>query len=406
MPSVGSEGYSSVLRIPWARGVFAAALLGRFAFALIPLSAVFTFHERTGSFSTAGLAIAAYGLTTITLPFKARLVDRHGQFRALLPLAALSALCIGGAASITGSTDFPVLLSIALFVTGGAAVPPLGPAMRSNWRAMTADSPDRKQAAYALDSTCEEVLFLAGPLTVGILITVLPAWVGLAGAAVVLVAGTSAMIAAEPIRRGTWEVHDTAPPHRRIRTVTARPIPGLFAVLVAISALAAGVSIVYISVAELATAQSHPSAAGYIESGMVAASVVGGLIWGKLNLATSSRPVQLGSLSAVLAVAVSGTAALADTLWGVAAGLFVAGLAVAPLFITAYLAADELAPESRRSEASSWVNTAYNLGAAFGAAGAGLLVDRVGGQSGLVLSAAILAVGVLALTLLSTPGRW
>lgn len=395
MASVESEGYTSVLRIPWARTVFATALLGRFAFALIPLSAVFTFQERTGSFATAGLAIAAYGLTTITLPLKARLVDRYGQYRVLLPLAWLSAVCIGGAAVITTSSAVPVLFPIALFAAGGSAVPPLGPAMRSNWRAMTSDSAARKQAAYSLDSTCEEALFLAGPLTVGIMITVLPAWVGLAAAALLLVLGTSVMVCTAPVRDHRWEVRAGGMPDRRQHSITVVRIPGLTMILIAMFALASGVSIVYISVAELATVQGHRSAAGYIESGMVMASVVGGLIWGKLNLAAVPRTVQLAGLLTLLATAILGTATLADTLWGVAAGLSVAGLAIAPTFVTAYLASDDVVADSRQAEAGSWVNTAYNLGAASGAAGAGVLVDSQGGQSGLLLSAAVLTLGVI-----------
>ena len=395
MASIDSEGYSSILRIPWARTVFASALLGRFAFAVIPLSAVFAFHERTGSFATAGLAIAAYGLTTFTLPAKARLVDRYGQFRVLLPLAVIAAVCIGGAGVIAAFSTVSAALPIALFAAGGAAVPPLGPAMRSNWRAMTADSSARKQAAYALDSTCEEVLFLAGPLTVGLMITALPAWIGLAGAATILVLGTSAMVCTLPIREGRWAVRDAGVHVRRKHTVSVVRIPRLSVVLIAMFALAAGVSIVYLSVAELATAGGNRGAAGYIESAMVAASVVGGLIWGKLNLAAIARPIQLGGLLALLAAAILVTAALADTLWAVGVGVSVAGLAIAPAFVTAYLATDDLAPDNREAEASSWVNTAYNLGAASGAAVAGVLVSSAGGRAGLLLSAGVLAVGVI-----------
>ncbi|MGV8872107.1 MAG: MFS transporter [Rhodococcus sp. (in: high G+C Gram-positive bacteria)] len=392
-----SESYSSVLRIPWARAVFTAALLGRFAFALIPLSAVFTFQERTGSFATAGLAIAAYGLTTVTLPAKARLVDRYGQLRILLPLAALSGVCIGSAAVLTGFSTAPALVPIALFVIGGAVVPPLGPAMRSNWRAMTLDSPARKQTAYALDSTCEEVLFLAGPLTVGILIAAVPAWVALVGAAVLLIVGTSTMVGMEPIRLRRWDVREAASREHRASAGTVMRTTGLPIVLITMFALAGGVSIVYIALAELATAQGNPSLAGYIESAMVAASVVGGLIWGKLNLASTSRTLHLGTLLSLMAAAVLSTAVLADTLWAVAAGLSIAGLALAPTFITAYLAADDVAPRARQGEAGSWVNTAYNLGAAFGAATAGVLVDARGGQSGLLLSASVLSAGVVVL---------
>ncbi|HEY6798930.1 MAG TPA: hypothetical protein VI248_29975, partial [Kineosporiaceae bacterium] len=75
MRTTGEGSYSAVLRLQHSRRIFAAALLGRAAFALIPLSSVFAIQERTGSFAVAGGAVAAYGLTTVTLPLKSRLID-------------------------------------------------------------------------------------------------------------------------------------------------------------------------------------------------------------------------------------------------------------------------------------------------------------------------------------------
>jgi predicted MFS family arabinose efflux permease len=51
-----------------------------------------------------------------------------------------------------------------------------------------------------------------------------------------------------------------------------------------------------------------------------------------------------------------------------------AGVLVAPTLTTAYLLADETATEENRTRAGTWVNTAFNLGDAAGAAGAGLVV--------------------------------
>jgi predicted MFS family arabinose efflux permease len=54
-----------------------------------------------------------------------------------------------------------------------------------------------------------------------------------------------------------------------------------------------------------------------------------------------------------------------------------AGVAVAPLFVVSYLASDDVTPAQQRTQASTWINTANNLGSSAGASIAGL-GDRPG----------------------------
>jgi predicted MFS family arabinose efflux permease len=70
----------------------------------------------------------------------------------------------------------------------------------------------------------------------------------------------------------------------------------------------------------------------------------------------------------------------------------VMGLAIAPLFVVSYLAADELAPEHQQTEASTWVNTANNIGSAAGASVAGLLIDRASISVGFAAGGVILGL--------------
>ena len=71
------------------------------------------------------------------------------------------------------------------------------------------------------------------------------------------------------------------------------------------------------------------------------------------------------------------------------------GLFLAPALVTGYLLADELSPASARTEASSWINTASNAGAAIGAALAGVLVDNVNTTAAFVAGAAAACLCVL-----------
>ncbi len=51
-------------------------------------------------------------------------------------------------------------------------------------------------------------------------------------------------------------------------------------------------------------------------------------------------------------------------------------MAAVPVFVVSYLASDKLVPEHQSTEASTWVNTANNLGAAAGSTTAAFLVAQ------------------------------
>jgi hypothetical protein len=190
--AAGDWSYRQLLALPHAFRVFSAALVGRLAYALLPLSTLFTIQESTGSFAAAGVAIAVFGVMSVTLPVKSRLVDRRGQRRVLTPLALVSGAALLGVSllSMSGRGLSPVL-AIGLIGVAGLAAPPLGPAMRSTWRRLTDGSEGAKVRAYALDATCEETLYLAGPLLVGLAITIWPAYVSLFVASGALIFGHS-----------------------------------------------------------------------------------------------------------------------------------------------------------------------------------------------------------------------
>ncbi|WP_203589769.1 MFS transporter [Streptomyces sp. SID13031] len=192
MPGTTRAGsYRDVLLLPHALRTFVPALVGRLSYGLLPLSALFTVHQSTNSFATAGAAVAAFGLASLSMPLKARLVDRFSQRRVLPPLALLCAL--GLALTASARTTNATLLVLLVGITGLFA-PPLGPPMRATWRLLTEGS-DLKQRAYALDAICEESLYLGGPLIAGLLISFWSAPVALNCAAVLMVGGTLGGIA-------------------------------------------------------------------------------------------------------------------------------------------------------------------------------------------------------------------
>jgi hypothetical protein len=229
--------YRAVLALPYAAPTFGAALVGRLSYGLLPLSVLFTVQHSTGSFATAGGVVAVFGMTSILLPLKSRLVDRHGQVSVLAPLAVLCAGALTTMAFLAWSDSAPAVAYLALGIVAGLGAPPLGPAMRSTWRTIT-DSSNLKQRAYSLDSVCEESLYLIGPLLVGVILSVASPPAGLLAAACLMLVGTLAMVWMPPARQIRC-AGSTAPLRFDLGPLAA---PGFWPVVVAILATAVGLN--------------------------------------------------------------------------------------------------------------------------------------------------------------------
>jgi predicted MFS family arabinose efflux permease len=168
---------------------------------------------------------------------------------------------------------------------------------------------------------------------------------------------------------------------------------GFLTVLVAILAVGLGLGAVDIGVAARAQHEATASAAGYLLAALSLGSVVGGLAWG--HRTHRRRPsTHIAALLSVLAVGVV-VAAWAPNLVVLGIALAFTGLALAPAFVVAYVATDNLVPETGRTEATTWVNTANNIGSAAGAAAAGAVVDQMGASTSFLAAALVLVSAVL-----------
>ncbi|MCU7725499.1 MFS transporter [Actinoplanes sp. KI2] len=415
---VAAGSYRAVLSLPHALRTFVPALGGRLAYGLLPLATLFTVQQATGSYAAAGLSLALFGLASIFLPAKARLADAHGPGRVLPWLALTCSLALVGAAVTRWPVPFVAL--------AGLAAPPLGPAMRSAWRSLTAGT-SFKERAYALDAIAEETLYLVGPLLAGLLIAVAPARWCLLATAALLLTGTIGMVLSAPGSRSDAVT--------RTRLLDPGPLRsrGLLGVLAVLLVVGAGTSVAYTGLAAVAQSQGRPGAAGLLEAAVGAGSVLGGLLW-SCRHHSRSRSQHFAGLLVLLAAGLLAASAASAALTGsadwagsddsaglagltglaglagwagwagsagpslLALGLImgVAGLAIAPLYVVAYLAADDLAPPGRQTEAGTWVNVSSNAGNALGAATAGLVIDHLGPSAAFLIAGATLAAVALA----------
>ncbi len=379
-------GYRAVLGAPHAGCTFAAALLGRLSYGVVPLALLLTVRDTTGSYSAAGAAMALFGLASVLLsPVRAGLVDRHGPRRVLPPMAlSYTVLLLAAVATATRPGAGPVAVG-ALVVAAGACTPPLGPVMRTFWRRLLPDSALLRRA-FSLDGVAEELLFVAGPLLVGLLLPLVGPGGAVAAGAALLLAGAlllvASPVAAPPAATGSAGARDAAEPaggRRAARRAVRRRAPLGGGRLLGGAVLASGVTGLALGALDLlvvvfAERQGRPEAVGWILAALSVGSAVGGL-----GLGAFDRPVpnavRLPLFTAGLGLALTG-AGLAPNLAVLGGAVVLAGLFVAPALTTAYLVADEAVAPSARTRAGAWVNTAFNAGSAAGGASGGLLVGN------------------------------
>ncbi|MFF0743991.1 MFS transporter [Streptomyces sp. NPDC004111] len=362
--------YAAVLRTPQASRTFAAALLGRLSYGVLPLSLVLSVKGATGSYAVSGAVSAVFGACSVLLsPARAALVDRFGPRRALVPISAVYALLLCVLALVCWTPGTPALLIGVTAAATGCCCPPLGPTMRMLWSRLM---PDRAmlQRAYSLDGVAEELLFMAGPLIVGALVVAASPPAGLLLAAGLVLVGPAAMVAS-PV--AAYTDRDTSGAGGA--TKGRGRIPGLaLPVAVAFGAgiVLGGAELLSVAFTE---GRGRPEAVAWVLAGLSVGSAVGGLANGAVNWRSRARP-RLAFTGLALGLALS-AAGLSPGVPVLVAAAVVTGLFIAPVITGAYLIADEAAGAGSRTRAGAWVNAGMNGGSSIGTAAVGLLVGRL-----------------------------
>lgn len=379
----------SVLTLPGALRAFIPALIGRLAFAMVGLAVLLAAHESTGSFTIAGLVTAVVGITNVLAsPWRARAVDRWGQRRVLPLLAIGEVVSLVAFAALAASSTPPVAALLALSAVIGLALPPLGAAMRVIWSSLTEPGAQRK-SAFSLDATCEELLFVAGPVIAAALATAASPSVGIIVAAACAAVGTLGLAfssASQQLPRAHGRPRREDQPLRQ---------PGFLRVLIGLTGIGLVLGVIEVFAPAHAAAHDAVNMSGWLLAAFAAGSAIGGVIYGALPLRSS-----LTARLTVLIITLSATVAalpLAPTLLLISCALFVAGLSLAPSLITGYLIADETVPQAAQTEASAWINTVVNLGASVGAGVAGIVIDGFSPAALLWGTAIVTLAGVLVL---------
>ncbi|CAM5458170.1 transporter [Streptomyces avidinii] len=364
--------YRRLFAVPGARGFTAGNLIARLPMGMFGISAVMMIAGQRGSYALAGAVVAAgLAATAVVAPWTARLVDRHGQARVAVPATLIAVL---GSLSLVACVhaQAPAWTLFASYAAT-ATTPNIGGMSRARWTHLLKGSPAAHHTAMSFEQAADELAYMLGPVVAAFLCTAAFPEAGTLTGAVLLLAGMlvfTAHRATEP------------PPSPAVRG--ASPLRGLKWLLPLFFVL--GTMFGSLEITSVAHLGSHGLGAlsGPVLALQAAGSCAAGLLYGTL------RPRGLPACLAALAgaMALPWAAAATGSLLPLAPALLLAGMATAPVMVTAMSRIHAVTPPGRLNEGMTLAVTAIFAGIAAGSATAGAAIDHFGPTAPYALPAA------------------
>jgi MFS family permease len=362
--------YRAVFRAPGSAAFCAAGFVMRMPMAIYSLGIVLIVSANTGRYGFAGVLSACFILGSAPgNPYLARLVDRHGQRRVLVPATFAHAAAVLTLAIMlqTGAADWTLIVPTVL---AGFTYLPVESLVRARWSAVLAGRPELT-TAYSLESILDELIFVVGPLVATLIAThaspILVLYV-----AVTLVTAGGLWLAAQ---RATEPAPRPSGPHRHPSALRSRGMVLLTIVAVAMGAIFASAEVATVA---FCGQHGHRGAAGLVLACMAVGSGLAGFLYGSrtwsADMLTRFRihVVTFGVIPFIYLAAVNIVA--------LAVCAFVVGLAVAPTLITSFGLIGEIVDPAALTEGLAWLTMGLNLGYAVGAALVGGIADAHGAR--------------------------
>lgn len=371
------SGYREVVRAKGVVRVITAQLTARFPGGMTSLAVLLHIEHMTGSYGLAGTVLAACSIGQATAgPVTSRWMGRWGMRRVLILTTTVIALALA-ALTIPG---LPFLAYAGLGLLAGLATPPVQSAARTIYPKLVNAS--QLTRLYALDASLQEIIWIVAPVLTTFVATQVSTQVALWTIVAIYAAGGAWFIALPEV--GSVRI---PPSKHAIGRVLRKPPVILatvmgFLVLAAISCLETGV---------VATFDEGSLEAGLVLAVFAAGSLSGGLGFGHLPI----RPSSMARRTALMVVGVALTT-VSLNVWWLGGSLFVAGLAVAPLFTLMFAITSVSVKFSESAEAYGWINTGQLGGAAIGSAVAGFLIDGIGSNAAFAAGLGVTFIAFLA----------
>lgn len=381
------SGYRDVLRAPRVTQITAAQLLARLPQGMLTLAILIDIENRSGSYALAGAVVACLSVgQAIAMPTAARIAGSVGVAVTLIATATVNTGVLLTLALSDVGNPF-LLLVLGFFV--GVSIPPIAPIVRAIYPQLV--DPSAVRALFALDTTAQELIWIAGPVITTSLAAAISPAAPLLVSAVVTFTGTLWLLINPPIR--------AAAPSRRT-SAFGKVLTGRAVKLTMVASLGLVSSFMMMEVGVVADLAGHGALAGIALAMAGAGSLTGGLLLGH-------RRITLRALTALMTIILLGTAAagIAPNFGWQCVALFAAGFGFAPSMSALYVAASAEAAPGTAPEVFGWLNTAALIGAAGGTALAGTVKDTLGLGTVFVIAAllALIAAVSPAITARSGP---
>lgn len=345
--------------------------------AILGLGIVLFVQGVTGSYGLAGVLSAVYMVSLAAAnPVLAKLVDRHGQSKIMVPVTI---------AHIVSTVVFIVAVYAQLWwvvypviVITGASVGSVGSLVRARW-AYVAPTPKQFSTALSWEAVADEFLFIVGPVLVTVLATAVHPPLGIIASSVALAVG-ALMYYSQKETEPPVGGFDPSVPKGRVMSN-----PAILGVV--LSQLFVGINFGAVDVAAVAFAEEQgvKSLAGLALGIHAVGSLAAGVVYGAV---TWNVPERVRFAIALSGLALGGWAfQLAQNEVMLCVIIFFVGLTVAPSIIAASGIIEQFAPAARLTEAFAWIGTLMSLGVATGSFVAGLVVDSLGAKAAFFIPA-------------------
>ncbi len=349
-----------------------------------------------GSVELGGLTSAMVGLGVACFgPFIGAAADRYGQRSTLLISGAVNSVALGALAWIAFS-ELPNIAMLAASFFVGATAPQISPMSRSRLVSIAQSKLPREQrprtinSTLAYESAADEVVFVFGPVIVGLLATTLGAWAPIVGAALLTVVFVTA-----------FAMHRTSPPARTAeqRETALSPVSELWRAPLLVTVF--GIFTVGLFFGSMLTAltafmqdRGAPEQAGllYGVMGVGSAMLAIAVTWFSPRFTLRYRWLTFSSLLVVGGVLLQSV----HDVPSMVLSLSVLGIGIGPLLVTLYGFGAARTPMGRSATVMTMLGSGVIVGQSLAAAVTGALAESVSTQVSLLVPLISVVLGLLA----------
>lgn len=349
-----------------------------------------------GSVEIGGLTSAMVGLGVACLgPLIGAAADRYGQRSTLLISGAVNSIALGALAWIAFS-PLPIWAMLVASFAVGATAPQISPMSRSRLVSIAQAKLPREQrprtinATLAYESAADEVVFVFGPVVVGVLATVLGAWAPIVGAAALTLVFVTAFAlhrTSPPARTAEQQESELAPVSELWRAPLLITVFGIFTVGLFFGSMLT-------SLTAFMNDRGAPEQAGLLYGAMGVGSAIFavGVTWFSPKFTLRYRWLVFSTLLLVGSVMLQTVSDVPSML----TALFVIGIGIGPLLVTQYGFGAARTPVGRSATVMTMLGSGVIVGQSLASAVTGIVAESISTQVSLLIPLCSVALGLLA----------